>query len=112
MVGTYSNEFWLGHLIGVLQLEVIEMPKKAYLGLSNREYSVVHGRITLELTHKEIAQHLGITERTVKHHMANIYRKLLLNSTHDHSIPLIRLTKWVLGHHGETDNDIYRWGQE
>ena len=48
-------------------------------GLSNREAEVA-GLITKGLPNKEIANQLFVTEKTIKFHLTNIYKKMNLKS--------------------------------
>jgi NarL family two-component system response regulator YdfI len=52
---------------------------RASLALTERELEVL-GRVAQGEGSKEIAAHLGITERTVKAHLASIYNKLGVDS--------------------------------
>ena len=47
--------------------------------LSDREYQIAH-LAARALSNKEIAQHLGVAEGTVKFHLHNILRKLGIKS--------------------------------
>ncbi len=48
-------------------------------GLTTQEHTIVRG-VQQGQSNGAMAQHLGISERTVKFHLANIYRKLALSS--------------------------------
>lgn len=48
-------------------------------GLSNRE-SEVGALVTKGFSNKETAEHLFVTEKTVKFHLTNIYKKLNIKS--------------------------------
>ena len=48
-------------------------------GLSNREATVAD-LVTRGLSNKEIANQLFITEKTVKFHLTNIYKRLFIKS--------------------------------
>lgn len=48
-------------------------------GLSNREAEVAE-QVAQGKTNKEVAQQLFVTEKTVKFHLTNIYRKLQVKS--------------------------------
>jgi len=54
-------------------------PDRANFGLSPREMEVV-AAITAGYSNREIAQKLGLSEQTVKHHVTNIFDKLGLSN--------------------------------
>ncbi len=54
-------------------------PEDKFNGLTEREKEVLR-LITLGGTNKEIAQRLGITEKTVKNHISNIFQTLHVNN--------------------------------
>ena len=53
-------------------------PKKDF-GLTSRELQLV-GAVVAALGNKDIAKSLGISEKTVKHHLTNIFDKLGVSS--------------------------------
>ena len=59
-------------------------------GLSNRE-SEVAGLVTKGLSNKEVANQLFVTEKTVKFHLTNIYKKMQVKSR-------AQLIVWCLPH--------------
>jgi|SaaInlStandDraft_6_1057023.scaffolds.fasta_scaffold62910_1 LuxR family transcriptional regulator, positive regulator of biofilm formation len=65
-------------------------------GLSNRE-SEVAGLVTKGLSNKEVANQLFVTEKTVKFHLTNIYKKMSVKSR-------AQLIVWCLPHMGFVDN--------
>jgi DNA-binding CsgD family transcriptional regulator len=65
-------------------------------GLSNRE-SEVAGLVTKGLSNKEVANQLFVTEKTVKFHLTNIYKKMNVKSR-------AQLIVWCLPHMGFVDN--------
>ncbi len=67
-------------------------------GLSNRE-SEVAGLVTKGLSNKEVANQLFVTEKTVKFHLTNIYKKMNVKSR-------AQLIVWCLPHMGFVDNQI------
>ena len=66
-------------------------------GLSNRE-SEVTDLLTLGLTNKEIAARLFVTEKTVKFHLTNIYKKMNVKSRS-------QLIVWCSPHMSFIEND-------
>ena len=66
-------------------------------GLSNRE-SEVACLVTKGLSNKEVANQLFVTEKTVKFHLTNIYKKMNVKSR-------AQLIVWCLPHIGFVEND-------
>jgi NarL family two-component system response regulator YdfI len=66
-------------LLGNTQTDKQPSPHKNQTGLTERETEVLKG-VARGQTSKEIAFHLGITERTVKAHLTSIYNKLGVDS--------------------------------
>jgi len=66
-------------------------------GLSNRE-SEVAGLVTKGLSNKEVANQLFVTEKTVKFHLTNIYKKMQVKSR-------AQLIVWCLPHMDFITND-------
>lgn len=60
-------------------------------GLSNREAEVAE-LVTKGLSNKEVANQLFVTEKTVKFHLTNIYKKMSLKSR-------AQLIVWCMPHH-------------
>lgn len=48
--------------------------------LTEREYEVISMIVFDGCTNQELAEHLGISEKTVKNHVANIFKKLNISS--------------------------------
>ena len=66
-------------------------------GLSNREAEVAE-LVTKGLSNKEVANQLFVTEKTVKFHLTNIYKKMNLKSR-------AQLIVWCMPHLSFTEND-------
>ena len=64
-------------------------------GLSNREAEVAE-LVTKGLSNKEVANQLFVTEKTVKFHLTNIYKKMNLKSR-------AQLIVWCMPHHQFTE---------
>ncbi len=64
-------------------------------GLSNREAEVAE-LVTKGLSNKEVANQLFVTEKTVKFHLTNIYKKMNLKSR-------AQLIVWCMPHHAFTE---------
>ncbi len=60
-------------------------------GLSNREAEVAE-LVTKGLSNKEVASQLFVTEKTVKFHLTNIYKKMSVKSR-------AQLIVWCMPHH-------------
>lgn len=60
-------------------------------GLSNREAEVAE-LVTKGLSNKEVANQLFVTEKTVKFHLTNIYKKMSVKSR-------AQLIVWCMPHH-------------
>lgn len=60
-------------------------------GLSNREAEVAE-LVTKGLSNKEVANQLFVTEKTVKFHLTNIYKKMNVKSR-------AQLIVWCMPHH-------------
>lgn len=67
-------------------------------GLSNRE-SEVACLVTKGLSNKEVANQLFVTEKTVKFHLTNIYKKMNVKSR-------AQLIVWCLPHLGFVENEV------
>jgi DNA-binding CsgD family transcriptional regulator len=65
-------------------------------GLSNREAEVAE-LVTKGLSNKEVANQLFVTEKTVKFHLTNIYKKMVVKSR-------AQLIVWCLPHIGFVEN--------
>jgi len=83
---THAGEVWaerkvLAHLLDDL-LQKVNPPKlpasEARMDLTNREQEIVKWA-TQGLTNKEIAARLGISDKTVKTHLGNIFSKLKIS---------------------------------
>jgi DNA-binding CsgD family transcriptional regulator len=66
-------------------------------GLSNREAEVAE-LVTKGLSNKEVANQLFVTEKTVKFHLTNIYKKMNVKSR-------AQLIVWCLPHFGFVEKD-------
>jgi DNA-binding CsgD family transcriptional regulator len=66
-------------------------------GLSNRESEVAE-LVTKGLSNKEVANQLFVTEKTVKFHLTNIYKKMNVKSR-------AQLIVWCLPHIGFVEKD-------
>lgn len=66
-------------------------------GLSNREAEVAE-LVSKGLSNKEVANQLFVTEKTVKFHLTNIYKKMNVKSR-------AQLIVWCLPHLGFVDNE-------
>ncbi len=66
-------------------------------GLSNREAEVAE-LVTKGLSNKEVANMLFVTEKTVKFHLTNIYKKMNVKSR-------AQLIVWCLPHFGFVEKD-------
>jgi DNA-binding CsgD family transcriptional regulator len=73
-------------------------------GLSNRESEVAE-LVTKGLSNKEVANQLFVTEKTVKFHLTNIYKKMNVKSR-------AQLIVWCLPHMGFVEKDERSQGQE
>src|SRR3954465_3220300 len=69
-------------------------------GLSNREAEVAE-LVSKGLSNKEVANQLFVTEKTVKFHLTNIYKKMNVKSR-------AQLIVWCLPHLGFVENDNSR----
>lgn len=67
-------------------------------GLSNREAEVAE-LVSKGLSNKEVANQLFVTEKTVKFHLTNIYKKMSVKSR-------AQLIVWCLPHVGFVENEI------
>ena len=67
-------------------------------GLSNREAEVAE-LVSRGLSNKEVANQLFVTEKTVKFHLTNIYKKMNVKSR-------AQLIVWCLPHVGFVENEI------
>ena len=66
-------------------------------GLSNRESEVAE-LVSKGLSNKEVANQLFVTEKTVKFHLTNIYKKMNVKSR-------AQLIVWCLPHIGFVENE-------
>lgn len=66
-------------------------------GLSNREAEVAE-LVSKGLSNKEVANQLFVTEKTVKFHLTNIYKKMSVKSR-------AQLIVWCLPHIGFIENE-------
>jgi DNA-binding CsgD family transcriptional regulator len=66
-------------------------------GLSNREAEVAE-LVSKGLSNKEVANQLFVTEKTVKFHLTNIYKKMSVKSR-------AQLIVWCLPHLGFVENE-------
>lgn len=73
-------------------------------GLSNREAEVAE-LVTKGLSNKEVANQLFVTEKTVKFHLTNIYKKMNVKSR-------AQLIVWCLPHIGFIEKDERQPGME
>lgn len=67
-------------------------------GLSNREAEVAE-LVSKGLSNKEVANQLFVTEKTVKFHLTNIYKKMSVKSR-------AQLIVWCLPHIGFIENEV------
>ena len=67
-------------------------------GLSNREAEVAE-LVSKGLSNKEVANQLFVTEKTVKFHLTNIYKKMSVKSR-------AQLIVWCLPHLGFVENEM------
>lgn len=80
-----KGQYWVDRetvsdLVQLLQrLMPRRVPDRMNFGLSPREMEVV-AAITAGYSNREIAQRLGLSEQTVKHHVTNIFDKLGLSN--------------------------------
>lgn len=73
-------------------------------GLSNREAEVAE-LVTKGLSNKEVANQLFVTEKTVKFHLTNIYKKMNVKSR-------AQLIVWCLPHIGFIEKEERQAGAE
>lgn len=73
-------------------------------GLSNRESEVAE-LVTKGLSNKEVANQLFVTEKTVKFHLTNIYKKMQVKSR-------AQLIVWCLPHMGFVEKEDRSQSQE
>src|SRR3989338_3670889 len=73
-------------------------------GLSNREAEVAD-LVSKGLSNKEVANQLFVTEKTVKFHLTNIYKKMNVKSR-------AQLIVWCLPHLGFVEKEERQQGQE
>src|SRR5690606_16589175 len=73
-------------------------------GLSNRESEVAE-LVTKGLSNKEVANQLFVTEKTVKFHLTNIYKKMNVKSR-------AQLIVWCLPHMGFVEKEDRSQSQE
>ena len=66
-------------------------------GLSNREAEVAE-LVTKGLSNKEVANQLFVTEKTVKFHLTNIYKKMSVKSR-------AQLIVWCMPHHSFKEDE-------
>lgn len=67
-------------------------------GLSNRESEVAE-LVTKGMSNKEVANQLFVTEKTVKFHLTNIYKKMNVKSR-------AQLIVWCLPHIGFVEKEV------
>lgn len=67
-------------------------------GLSNREAEVAE-LVTKGLSNKEVANQLFVTEKTVKFHLTNIYKKMNVKSR-------AQLIVWCMPHHTFQEEEV------
>ncbi len=67
-------------------------------GLSNREAEVAE-LVTKGLSNKEVASQLFVTEKTVKFHLTNIYKKMSVKSR-------AQLIVWCMPHHSFREDSV------
>ncbi len=72
-------------------------------GLSNREAEVAE-LVSKGLSNKEVANKLFVTEKTVKFHLTNIYKKMSVKSR-------AQLIVWCLPHLGFVESEIQAQAQ-
>jgi DNA-binding NarL/FixJ family response regulator len=82
-----AGELWLGRqrlarLIGAMAFRVrdparLQFPR-AWSALTNREQEIIWW-VSLGMTNKEIAQELGISDKTIKVHLCHIFQKLRIH---------------------------------
>jgi two-component system nitrate/nitrite response regulator NarL len=80
--GVMAGQYWIGREAVTNLLEVLrslmsrggEVPRKDF-GLTAREIDIT-GAVVAACGNKEIAERLQISEKTVKHHLTNIFDKL------------------------------------
>lgn len=72
-------------------------------GLSNREAEVAE-LVSKGLSNKEVANQLFVTEKTVKFHLTNIYKKMNVKSR-------AQLIVWCLPHLGFVENEVQATAQ-
>lgn len=73
-------------------------------GLSNREAEVAE-LVTKGMSNKEVANQLFVTEKTVKFHLTNIYKKMSVKSR-------AQLIVWCLPHFGFVEREERQAAQE
>jgi two-component system nitrate/nitrite response regulator NarL len=82
-----AGQYWVGHdgvsdliqALRRLKSSQSTLGTKRNFGLSSRELDVI-ALIVAGYTNKDLAQKLGITENTAKHHLTNIFDKLGVSS--------------------------------
>ena len=74
---SYGEKFIQPSLIPVLNSKLIarDLDREKVEQLSNREIDVLK-LVSVGMFNKEIGEHLNISERTVKNHLSNIFRKI------------------------------------
>jgi DNA-binding NarL/FixJ family response regulator len=84
--GVLGGEFWVGrdrvgNLVEALRPKMTRSAGHPQVnhGLTERELLVVSG-VVAALSNRELAERLGITEKTVKTHLTNIFDKLGVSS--------------------------------
>lgn len=93
-----SEQYWfsgecagdLVHVVRRLVLATSQPKAKTQFGLTPREIEIVSA-VATGLCNKEIAQKLTISERTVKHHLTNIFGKVGVSNR-------LELALFALGH--------------
>ena len=72
--------------------EVTPVPSLALLGLTKREAQIAR-LLARRASNREIAEHLGISPHTVRHHAENVFSKL---DVHSRRAIGTRLDPWAL----------------
>ena len=92
-----AGELWARRRVIAQALELLQQAERDSLrdmALSRREREVV-GAVQRGLRNSEVAEALGITERTVKRHLSNVFAKTRVNDRSE-------LRRLVLGDEGES----------
>ena len=82
------GEYWLGRqrvadFVRVLRTAAVTGPPledlSRHFGLTAREWEIVHA-VAAACTNKDMARQFSISEKTVKHHLSNIFTKLAVST--------------------------------